>query len=140
MIRKPDETNLNRIQVAIEQLQVVARDLVNEFTVEHLKAAESWNDRFECLKWAVESRATVNEMICWHRAQNGLDLFPPEDIPAVDPDHIHRQTFPPLKGGFETKPEPQVPAIAHPICSCGAPCYINKKGVTEDFCLNCMPF
>lgn len=53
----------------------VLMNLVGEFTVEHLKAAECWDDRFECLKWAVENRATVAEMKVWHRAQNGLDLF-----------------------------------------------------------------
>ncbi len=61
---------------AIAEINIVIGQLVGEFTVEHLKVAENWNDRFECLKWAVESGATVAEMKAWHRAQNGLDLFP----------------------------------------------------------------
>ena len=118
MIRKPDQTNLTRVQAAIAELQIVAGALAGEFSVKHLIVAEPWDDRFECLKWAVESQATVAEMICWHRAQNGLDLFPAEEPPAEKP----------------------VPAVQETLCSCGAPCYINKRGVAEDSCLNCMPF
>ena len=115
---RPDQTNRTRVQAAIADLKIVESALAGEFTVEHLIVAEPWDDRFECLKWAVESQATVAEMISWHRAQNGLDLFPAEEPPAATP----------------------IPAVSEKLCSCGSPCYINKKGVTEDSCLNCMPF
>jgi len=72
---KPDPTNLSRVLAAIAELRIVESALAGEFTVAHLEAAESWNDRFQCLKWAVESQATVAEMKSWHRANNGLVLF-----------------------------------------------------------------
>ena len=78
MERKKDQTNRSRVQAVIAELRIVECALVGEFSVEHLIAAEGWNDRFDCLKWAVESQATVKEMIVWHRAQNGLDLFADE--------------------------------------------------------------
>lgn len=76
---KHDPTNTSRLNAAIAEIKLVLSDLTGEFTVEHLKAAENWDDRFECLKWAIESRATVAEMKFWHRAQNGLDLFPDKE-------------------------------------------------------------
>lgn len=75
MERKKNQTNRSRVQAAIAELRIVEGALAGEFTVAHLEAAESWNDRFACLKWAVECQATVAEMKVWHRAQNGLDLF-----------------------------------------------------------------
>ena len=72
---KADWTRGKAIAECLEQMQLLASDMVGEFTVEHLEAAEGWNDRLDCLRWAVEARATVKEMIMWHRAQNGLDLF-----------------------------------------------------------------
>lgn len=71
-----------RIQNAISILEQVAGSLAGQFSVEHLEAAEPWHDRFDCLKWAIENEATVSEMVCWHRAQNGLDLFDPYETPA----------------------------------------------------------
>lgn len=58
-----------------KQLNLLRSDLVGDFTIEHLRAAEGWEDRLECLIWAIEARATVKEMVLWHRAKNGLDLF-----------------------------------------------------------------
>lgn len=75
MRAKPNTNNLSRVRAAIEELRIVEGALAGEFSVAHLEAAESWNDRFECLKWAVESQATVAEMKSWHRAQNVIDLF-----------------------------------------------------------------
>lgn len=75
---KPDYTNSSKLREAASLISSVIYSLQGEFTVEHLKAAEKWNDRFECLKWAVEAQATVAEMKAWHRAQNGLDLFAEE--------------------------------------------------------------
>jgi hypothetical protein len=72
---KPNWTRAGAIDDCITQLILLKDDLAGEFTVAHLEAAESWPDRFECLRWAVEARATVAEMTAWHRAQNGLDLF-----------------------------------------------------------------
>lgn len=76
---KPDTTNLSRVKQIINDLRIIEGALAGEFSVEHLKATEQWHDRFECLKWAIESQATVNEMIIWHRAQNRLDLFSKEE-------------------------------------------------------------
>ena len=101
MIRKPDSTNTTRLQSAIDNIQHVLRDFVGDFTVEHLKAAEGWDDRFECLKWAVECRATVAEMRAWHRAQNGLDLF-------SDDEAVAKQT------------EPKIQSVKPVPCLCGA--------------------
>lgn len=80
--RKPDKTNTTWLNEAKRAIEIVIGDLVGEFTVAHLAAAEKWDDRYECLKWAVESRATVAEMKAWHRAQNGLDLFPADEDEA----------------------------------------------------------
>lgn len=71
---RPD-SSVGRLHEAVSLLQNVIGDLAGEFTVEHLLAAEHWHDRLQCLKWAVESRATVAEMKAWRRAQNGWDLF-----------------------------------------------------------------
>lgn len=74
-------TRASVIDECIRQLGLLKDDAAGEFTVKHLEAAEGWSDRFECLKWAVESRATVAEMTAWHRVQNGLDLFSGEAQP-----------------------------------------------------------
>jgi hypothetical protein len=58
--------NLDRLQAYHERI---------EFSIEHLQAAEGWDDRLACLTWALEANATVKEMQVWHRARNGLDLF-----------------------------------------------------------------
>lgn len=79
MTRMANVTNAILLQESRKSIDRVLDRLVGEFTVEHLVAAENWNDRFECLKWAVENIATVAEMKAWHRAQNGLDLFPEDE-------------------------------------------------------------
>ena len=62
----------------MQQITTVLKDLPSEITIEHLQAAKELPDWYECLKWAVESRANVAEMKTWHRVQNGLDLFSSE--------------------------------------------------------------
>lgn len=79
---KPNPTTLSLVKEVIEALRNIEGSLAGEFTVDHLAAAESWDDRFQCLKWAIESQATVAEMIVWHRAKNGLDLFAEEESTA----------------------------------------------------------
>lgn len=71
----PNQTSIDRLKTAVTEINNVLSDLVGEFTVAHLEAAEKWEDRLECLTWAVESRATVAEMKAWRRSKNGWDLF-----------------------------------------------------------------
>lgn len=40
----------------------------------HFYSALEWDDATECLKWANEVKARVNEMRAWRRAQHGEDL------------------------------------------------------------------
>jgi hypothetical protein len=72
---KPDDTATTRLQSAVNEINIVIGELAGEFTVAHLEAAENWDDRLECLRWAVEAKATLNEMKAWRRAKNGFDLF-----------------------------------------------------------------
>jgi hypothetical protein len=75
MKRKIDSTATTRLQLAVTEINIVLGELAGQFTVQHLEAAEEWIDRLECLKWAVEANATVQEMKVWRRAKNGFDLF-----------------------------------------------------------------
>ena len=72
---QPNHTATTRLKSAVEEIQTVLIELAGEFTVAHLEAAEHWDDRLECLRWAVEAKATVAEMKAWRRAKNGFDLF-----------------------------------------------------------------
>jgi hypothetical protein len=40
------------------------------FTIEHLIVSKEWPDRMDCLYFAIESGATVQEMIRWREAKN----------------------------------------------------------------------
>lgn len=54
----------------------------------HFYAALTWDDASECLQWANENDATINEMKAWRRAQHGENLAEPAedlDVPPFDP-------------------------------------------------------
>jgi hypothetical protein len=54
----------------------------------HFYSALTWDDAAECLQWANENQATVQEMKAWRRAQHGEDLSEPAedlDVPSFDP-------------------------------------------------------
>lgn len=69
--------NLNVLNIGEcrSQLNLLRADLVGDLSIEHIRAAAGWDDWQECLIWAIEARATVKEMVLWHMAKNGLDLF-----------------------------------------------------------------
>ncbi len=69
----------------------------------HFYSALTWDDAAECLQWANENQATVNEMKAWRRAQHGEDLSEPAedlDVPSFDPTNEYLTAEP----GFVQEP------------------------------------
>lgn len=58
----------------------------------HARAALSWDDAGECLDWAIETDATVAEMIAFHNMRNGITPKTQKNSSADQ--HDSAQTFP----------------------------------------------
>lgn len=71
-------------------------ELRSELTWSHFRAAVSWPDAIECLRWAFEADANVREMTAWRRAKNG-QFFADEPI-EKDPSASEQES--------ESEPDP----------------------------------